>query len=193
MIYLNLLEEAIKWNNPVPQGFKVYLDEEQIIKIADDLADKVNRDCYDDKSVVLSVLNGATLFTADLTTRLKFDIALDFVKVASRGINIEGDGTDAEIKYHHDLDIFEKDIIITDEMYDTGKSLKELIDYLLPFKPKSITIVVAFRKIGADEYGVLSQYKHYIGIDIPLGWYIGYGLDGEDGKYRNRRCLYKKI
>lgn len=179
-------------NYPIPTGFEVYLNEKQISSIADYLAKRIDNDYSGTEPVIICALNGAALFVVDLITRLRIELILDFAKVESRGINVEGEGSDAKIKYQHDIEVTGKDVIIIDEMYDTGKSLKALTDYLKPFNPKSIRIVVAFKKIGADKFNILTE-NDYVGINVPPGWYIGYGLDRLGGMTRHRRCLFCKI
>ena len=129
--------------------------------------------------VAICVLRGAIYFTADLTRKMKTPIELDFIKASSY------DGTESTGKINMTLDIIGdikgRDVLIIEDIIDTGYTLKFLREHLLSKKPKSLRIAVLADKIERREVDVPIDF---VGFKIPNKFIVGYGFD-YNNSYRN--------
>ena len=135
---------------------------------------------YKGQSIVaICVLRGAIYFTADLTRKMKTPIELDFIKASSY------DGTESTGKINMTLDIIGdikgRDVLIIEDIIDTGYTLKFLREHLLSKKPKSLRIAVLADKIERREVDVPIDF---VGFKIPNKFIVGYGFD-YNNSYRN--------
>lgn len=128
--------------------------------------------------VMIGVLNGAFMFFSDLVRNLKVDCEVDFIQAKS----YLGQ-TQHEIKILKDIniDISKKDIYIVDDIFDSGNTMKHLINHLQKHKPASITPVTLFKRSFSNLEGLL--YGFELNTEFFL---VGYGLDGEGGFKRNQ-------
>ncbi len=164
---------------------KILFDEKEIGLICDRLAAEITRDYADSerKLVVLSILKGSLPFTADLIKRIPLPLELDFMKVSSYGSRTTSSGTlNKELDLNRD-DIEKIDILIVEDIIDSGNTLSRLKADLLDRKAHSVKICTLLDKPSRREK-TLTLTPDYSGAVIPDEFVVGYGLDyGE--KYRN--------
>ena len=159
---------------------KVLLDEETISKRLDEMAIQLDNDYKGEEIVAIFILRGAIYFATDLTKKMKTPMIIDFIKCESYS------GTESTGKINLILDNREKlegkNVVIFEDIIDTGYTLKYLKDYILFQNPKSLKITVLLDK---KERRKVDLDADYVGFDIPNRFVVGYGLDGEGNLYRN--------
>ncbi len=162
---------------------KVMITEEQIQDRINELAEQINKDYEGETVTLVSVLTGGIMFSTDLAKRLTVDVVYDFIDISSYG---EGEDREksGDIKLNRDLlfDIEGRNVILVEDIIDTGKSIKYLREYLSLRKPKSIKICSLLNKQEKREIENLEV--EYIGFEIENKFVVGYGLD-YDQKLRN--------
>ena len=159
---------------------KVIATEEQLAAKIAELAARVDAD-YKDKNVLLvGVLKGAIMAMADLTRAMKTHIEMDWMAVSSYGSGTKSSGV-VRILKDLDRDITNRDVLIVEDIVDTGLTLHWLKSNLESRGAKSVEILTMLRKPEAAKVEVNVKY---VGFDIPTDFVIGYGLD-YDEKYRN--------
>lgn len=159
---------------------KVLIDEEKLQARIKEMADQIKKDYQGKQITFICILKGSVFFTVDLAKKLDADVRLEFIRVSSYGSDTCSSG---EIKMKLDLkdSIQGKDVIVIEDIIDTGRTLKYLVEYLELKKPNSIKLCTLLNK---EERRVCDVKVDYIGFDIPDEFVIGYGLD-YDEKYRN--------
>lgn len=162
------------------KDLKVLIKEESIQKRISELAKKISVDYKDKELVLICVLKGAVYFAIDLSKKIENDLILDFVKVSSYK---EAEETSGNIEFNLDIstDIKGKDVIIVEDIIDSGITLNYLHDYLIAKEPNSLKICVLLDKKERRKKDIKVDY---IGFEIEDKFVIGYGLDYKD-KYRN--------
>lgn len=158
---------------------KVLVSHEEIEQMLDRLSKELNRDYKGETLVVVGILTGAFIFTADLIRRLDMPVIVDFMQVSS----YVGEFSTGELKIKKDLsyDIKGKNVLIVEDIIDTGRTLALLKEQLLGRGPKSLKICTAFDKPSRRVNDLKPDYN---GIVVPDEFIVGYGLD-LDGKYRD--------
>lgn len=159
---------------------EILLDEEQISRVVKNLGETISKE-YEGKNLLLvSVLKGSVVFMADLMRAISIPCKIDFMVVSSYGSNTVSSGT---VKIIKDLDINLSgyDLLIVEDILDTGKTLKSLLEILKTRNPNSVKICTFLDK--PDRRAVDLQ-ADYTGAKIPDEFVVGYGLD-YDEKYRN--------
>ena len=158
---------------------KVLVSHEEIEQMLDRLSKELNRDYKGETLVVVGILTGAFIFTADLIRRLDMPVIVDFMQVSS----YVGEFSTGELKIKKDLsyDIKDKNVLIVEDIIDTGRTLALLKEQLLERGPKSLKICTAFDKPSRRVNDLKPDYN---GIVVPDEFIVGYGLD-LDGKYRD--------
>lgn len=164
------------WRSELAQ---VLLTEEQIGRRVRELAGDITRDFAGRDTVVVAVLNGTVLFLADLLRHLAFPLRLDFVGVSSYG----NQTTSGEPVFTTStrLDVRNRDILLVDDILDTGKTLDRVITHLRRFKPRRLRTCVLLDKKARRQVKVRADYT---GFPIPDQFVVGYGLDFAE-RYRN--------
>jgi len=167
-------------------GIKILIDESEIEKRIDEIARQIN-DEYKGKEVILAcILKGSVYVTCELSKRLNIPVILDFMLVSSYG-----DGTVSSknvlIKKDLDEDIKGKNVIIIEDIIDSGRTLFKLSDLLRKRNPASLKIFTLLDKPQRREkdYDVKVDY---VGFEIPDLFVVGYGLDYAQ-QYRNLRYI----
>lgn len=159
---------------------KVLISEEQIQKRIGELAQQINKD-YEGKSIVMiGILRGAVLFFTDLAKKLTIPLKMDFMAVSSYS---GGTRTSGVVRMVHDLaeNIEGKDVLIVEDIVDSGLTLSYLVKNLTLRKPNSIKICCLLDKPYQRTRDVKTDY---VGFEIADEFVIGYGLDYEE-YYRN--------
>jgi len=167
--------------------FEIYLSEAAIQERVKSIAEKINKD-YEGKSpLFIPILNGSFMFASDLFKFLTINTELSFIKLASyKGMKSTGN---VITSIGLDADLFEKDIIILEDIVDTGKTLYNFLPKLKDHHPSSLRIAALLHKPEATQYPLTIDYT---GFSIPDKFVIGYGLD-YDGLGRNLREIYQVV
>jgi hypoxanthine phosphoribosyltransferase len=173
-------------------NFKILLTQEQIQKRVKELAEKITLDYSSvDNSirrpVFICTLKGAIYFFADITRNIKRPIMLDFAKLSS----YKNGTVSGEMEMQSDIttDIEGRDVIIVEDIIDSGKTLKYFVEHLKKRNPASIKICAFLDKKERREVDIEADY---VGFDIPCGFVVGYGLDYAE-KYRELPYLAEVI
>ena len=158
---------------------KVLIDEEKLQARIKEMAEQIKKEYEGKVLTFICILKGSIFFTADLAKRIDGDVRIDFVRVSS----YDGENSTGEIKMKLDLkdSIQGKDVIIIEDIIDTGRTLKYLKEYLKLKKPNSLKVCTLLDK---KERRVCEMEADYVGFAIPDKFVIGYGMD-YDEKYRN--------
>src|SRR4030065_2348689 len=161
------------------------LTEEQIQNRIKELAAQISLEYKSSVPVFIGVLNGSFLFMSDLIRYLSIDCEVDFFKLSSYGDAKISSGNVRLLK-ELNCEVNERDIIIVEDIVDTGLSLKYIEELFSEKSPNSMKVVSLLVKPGSLKYDVKIDY---IGFRIPDKFVIGYGLDFAQ-KYRNLRGIY---
>jgi hypoxanthine phosphoribosyltransferase len=165
--------------------FEPYLSEELIQEKISELAQQLNKEYAGKRPIFLSILNGSFLFTADLFKQITIEAEVCFIKLASyKGTTSSGNVITA---IGLDANVNGRDIIIVEDIIDTGKTLHHFLPQLESSRPASIKIAVLLNKTEALAYPVKVDYACF---DIPNKFVVGYGLD-YDGLGRNTKAIYQ--
>jgi hypoxanthine phosphoribosyltransferase len=165
--------------------FKPYISEEAIREKVSELAASLNVDYKDKNPIFIAILNGAFIFAADLFKSLRFDAEISFIKLASyKGMKSTGQVITA---IGLDIEIFDRHVVILEDIVDTGKTLNEFLPQLWHQQPASLKIVALLHKPEATIYPLKVDYA---GFEIPDKFVVGYGLD-YNGLGRNTAAIYQ--
>jgi hypoxanthine phosphoribosyltransferase len=165
--------------------FEPFISEEQILTRAKEIGLEITNDYKDKVPVFIGVLNGACLFHSDLIRNVDLECEVDFFKLSSYGDDKISSGN---VKLVKDLgcDVSGRDIIIVEDIVDSGLSIKFIGEMMLKHSPASMKFVSLLVKPNSLRYNVKIDY---IGFNIPDKFVIGYGLDYAQ-KFRNLRSIY---
>ena len=158
----------------------VLVSREEISAVVKRLGKEISEDYVDKCPVMVSILKGAFIFMADLVREITIPCSIDFMSVSSYGSGTE---TSGRVRIIKDLDtnIEGKDVIIVEDILDSGVTLSYLINMLAARKPNSIKICTLFDKPERHKVEIDVAYK---GMDVPNEFIVGYGLDYAE-RYRN--------
>lgn len=173
---------------------KILFTREEIAEKVKSLANEI-KSAYEGKNpLILCILKGSLIFTADLVRELDFPCTIDFMQASSYGNGAETTGQ-LKIKKDMDADIRGRDVIIVEDILDTGVTLSNLVPELQRRGAESVALCVFLNKPGRRRVKIKADY---IGYDIENEFVVGYGLD-YDEKYRNlpyigvlKREIYEK-
>jgi len=167
--------------------FDPFLTSEEIQARVSYIADQLNTDYADKKPLFIAILNGSFIFASDLFKKLHIDAEICFIKLVSyRGSKSTGQVVTA---IGLDNEIFGRDVVIIEDIVDTGKTLTEFLPQLHHQQPASLRIVALLHKADATAFPVPIDY---LGFTIPDKFVIGYGLD-YNGLGRNIPAIYKLV
>lgn len=157
----------------------VLFTEEEVTKRVKELAMKISEDFKGEEVHFICILKGSIFFTAELAKRVENDVTLDFMSVSSYGDGTESSG---RIKIVKDLDegIEGKNVVVVEDIIDSGRTLSFLLEMLNARKPKSLKLCTLLNK---PSRRVVDIPVDYIGYDIPDEFVVGYGMDYAQ-KYR---------
>lgn len=165
--------------------FAPFISEKEIDEIVSNLAIKINRDYKGKKPLLLGVLNGSFMFISDLMKKLEIECELSFIKLSSYS-GTQSQGTvDEVIGLTSSLE--NKDVIVLEDIIDTGNTVGKLFEILKKENTKSLAIGTLLLKpdVFTDRFPV-----NYIGKEIPDAFVVGYGLD-YDQLGRNLKEIYQ--
>ena len=169
------------------KDFEIYLPEEAIQQRVKELAKQINEDYQGKKPLFIAILNGSFMFASDLFKQLNIEAELCFIKLASyKGLKSSGKVV-TSIGLEEDL--YGKDVVIVEDIVDTGKTLHDFLPKLMHQQPRSLRIAALLHKSEATAFPL---HIDYIGFDIPNKFVVGYGLD-YDGLGRNFKEIYQVI
>lgn len=159
---------------------KVLIDEETLQAKIGEVAERIMKD-YEGKDITfICILKGSALFTVDLAKKIKNNVRFEFIRVSSYG-----DGTVSSGKVTMKLDLQDsiegEDVIIIEDIIDTGRTLSYLRDYLKEKNPASLRICTLLDKKERREFDIEPDYTAF---NIPDKFVVGYGLDDREN-YRN--------
>lgn len=158
---------------------KILLNEQQIGLGIDRLAAQLKQHYQDNPITVVAIMTGSLVMLADLIRRLEMPVCISLIQASSyRGGTKSGD---LVIQDRMMLDITDRDVLLIDDIFDTGKTLVQVTQRLTAMKPKSIRTAVFLNKLGQS---VVTAIPDYVVFEIPNEFVVGYGLDYQD-LYRN--------
>lgn len=158
----------------------ILYSEEQLRQRVKELGAQITADYAGKEPVLASVLRGSYIFMADLTRAIDLPVTVDFMAVSSYGAGTKSSGQ-VEIKKDLSDSIEGRDLIIVDDILDSGNTLFYLMEILKARKPASIRICTLMDKPDRRTQPIVADY---VGFTIPDAFVVGYGLD-YDEKYRN--------
>ena len=164
------------------EKIKVLINEQRINKRIEEIANQIAKEYKNEDIVLVCILKGATYFTIELAKKIKNNnVILDFMKVSSYGMNARE--TTGKIDFSLDIseEIEGKNVIIVEDIIDSGITLNYLYNYLKAKKPKTLKICVLLDK---KERRVKDINVDYVGFEIEDKFVLGCGMD-YDEKYRN--------
>lgn len=166
-------------------AYTVLLTEEEIHDRLQSMGEEITRVYQDSVPILIGVLNGGFIFLADLIRYINLDCEIDFLRISSYGDEKESSG---HIKVLKPLsaDIKSRDVIVVEDIVDSGLSVQFLIKMLSAFEPSSLKVATLLRK---KERMRINVPIDFIGFDIEDKYVIGYGLDDRQIK-RNLRAIY---
>lgn len=172
---------------------EVLFTEEQIAKMVERVGAEISRDYKNKNLLLVSVLKGSVVFMADLMRAITIPARIDFMATSSYGSGVKTSGV-VKILKDLDLELSGYDILMVEDILDSGKTLSYLTELLQSRGPKSIRVCTLFDKPERREVEVEATY---VGSQIPDAFIVGYGLDFDE-KYRNlpfvgvlKPCVYE--
>jgi len=170
-----------KWQARINESIgPVLLDSQTILNRVRELGTRITQDYRGKTPHLVAILKGASIFHADLVRSIELELSYDFIAVGSYGKLTKSSG---EVRILKDLDesLEGKDVVLVEDIVDTGLTLHYLVQNLKARDPKSLKIVALLNKPARREIDVTVDY---VGFDIPDEFVVGYGLDC-DQSYRN--------
>ena len=177
-----------------PDVDSILISEEQIKKRIQELAVKLDKEYEGKRPLMVSILKGSVMFYADLLRAMSIPVEMDFMAISSYGAGAKSSG---EVKLIKDLDrkIEGRDVVIVEDIIDSGYTLSYLKRMLYSRKPPSVKICALLDKYARRVVPIEADFK---GFDIEDEFVIGYGLDYAE-RYRNlpyigilKRSVYEK-
>lgn len=163
------------------ENINVLIDEEILNNRIKEMAQEIEKEYKNEEIVLVCILKGAVYFTVELSKHIKeASVVLDFMKVSSYGDGTQTSGN-VELKVDLSTNIENKNVIIIEDIIDTGYTLNYLYDYLKSKNPRTLKICVLLDKKERREKDIKVDYT---GFEIENKFVVGYGLDYAD-KYRN--------
>jgi hypoxanthine phosphoribosyltransferase len=161
------------------------LTAEEITSMVKKLADQISRDYVGKELILVCILKGAFMFLSDLVRQLEIPVKIDFVRLASYGSGMKTSGT-IEITKDLELPIQGRDVLIVEDIIDSGHTLKFLKDRITLSNPQSVKICALLDKKSRRE---VAMEADYLGFDVEDVFIVGYGIDFNEN-YRNLPEIY---
>jgi len=158
------------------EKLNVLIDEESLQKRVQEIANQIMEDYKGKDLIFICILKGAMFFTIDLARKINNNIQIELMKVSSYGASTESSG-EVELELDVKNNIEGKDVIVIDDIVDTGHTLSYLLKYLKERKPNTVKLCVLLDKKERREIEITADY---VGFVIPNKFVIGYGLDFDE-------------
>lgn len=158
----------------------VMLSQEEIENKITELAKQIEKDYEGQDLLLVGILKGASVFVADLMRKINLNVNIDFMSVSSYGSGTVSSGT-VKILKDLDVDIKDKNVLIVEDIIDSGITLRNLYDTLMTREPRSLKLCTLLNK---PERKKVDVNVDYVGFVIEDKFIVGYGID-YDEKYRN--------
>lgn len=162
------------------QNHEILINEAELEKKVAEIAEEINRKYEGETLLVVGVLKGSFMFMSDLLKKINVDTEVYFLKASSYGSGTESSGT-VKITKDIDTDIKGKNVLLVEDIIDSGYTMKEVLKLLWGREPKSLELCSCLSK---PDRRVCDVKIDYLGFEIPDKFVIGYGLDYAE-KYRN--------
>jgi len=165
-----------RWRSEIE---RIVITDEMLARRIRAMAVEIQRDYREKEMVVVSLLNGTVMFLADLIRHLSLPMRLDFIGVSSYGKGTES----GELVFTKELrlDVRGRNVLLVDDILDTGKTVSRVLEKLHALKPRRIKVCVLLDK---PSRRIEKVKAHYTGFEIPDCFVVGYGLDFAE-RYRN--------
>lgn len=164
---------------------KILISRDEIAQAVERLACEIKRDYQGKQPLLIGVLNGSFIFMADLIRQLDLPLELDFVKLSSYGSARESSGK-VRVVQKLQTRIKDRDVLLIEDVVDTGITTSFLLDYLKKKKPASLKLCALTDKPSRHKVPVSIDY---LGFTIPDKFIVGYGMDCDE-KFRNLPDIY---
>lgn len=166
-------------------SFETYINKKVIKQKVKEMGKELEKEFKDKKPIFLAILNGSFVFAADLVRACNFEHEISFIKLTS----YEGTTSSGKVVTQIGLqeDLADRDVIIVEDIVDTGTTIFHFLPTLKKSNPKSITIVSLLQKPAALKFPLEIDY---VGFEIPNKFVVGYGLD-YNGLGRNLKDIYQ--
>lgn len=165
--------------------FHQFINKAKVQQKVRDLAGQINSDYADKTPLFLPILNGSFIFASDLVKQIEVPCKISFVKISSYA----GTASTGQLKTLIGLEesLFNQDIIIVEDIVDTGLTLQKIVDELKSLGTRSVEVIALLRKQPAREKGISVKY---VGFEIDNEFVLGYGMD-YDGLGRNYKDIFR--
>ena len=159
---------------------RILITEEEIKSRVIELGRQISEDFKGEDIVVIGLLKGCFIFIADLIRAISSNVSVDFMIVSSYGSGVVSSG-EIKVRKDYSIDIEGKNVLVIDDILDTGRTLAFVKDYLMVKSPKAIKLCTLLDK---PERRTSKVEVDYTGFSVPDEFVVGYGLDYNE-KYRN--------
>ncbi|MBN2462527.1 MAG: hypoxanthine phosphoribosyltransferase [Dehalococcoidia bacterium] len=169
---------------PVSRLPKILISQDEIKQAVAKLAAEIRRDYQGKQPLIIGILKGSFVFMADLVRELDLPVEVDFVRLSSYGAGTE---TSGRVKVLHGLktSIKGRDVLVVEDIVDTGLTVSFLMDYLQKKKPSSLRLCTLTDKPSRHQVPVTIDY---LGFTVPNKFIVGYGIDWNE-KFRHLRDI----
>jgi hypoxanthine phosphoribosyltransferase len=164
---------------------KILISRDEIAKAVDRLAREIKRDYQDKQPLLIGILKGSFVFMADLIRQLDLPLELDFIRLASYGAARESSGK-VRVIQGVKTPIKGRDVLVVEDIVDTGITISFLLDYLKKKRPASLKLCALTDKPSRRKIPVPIDYR---GFTVPNKFIVGYGLDCDE-RFRNLPHIY---
>jgi len=161
------------------------ISQEEILSMVKGLADQISKDYSEKELVVICILKGSFMFLSDLVRQLRIPVQIDFVRLASYGAGMETSGS-VKVTKDIEIPIEGKDVLIIEDIIDTGRTLRYLKDRLALLNPRSVKVCALLDKKSRREVEIEAEY---LGREVDDVFVVGYGIDFNE-TYRNLPEIY---
>lgn len=152
---------------------KILISTQEIEDIVSRLAGEISNDFKDEEVIVVSILKGSLIFTSDLIRKMTCPVILDMMQASSYGSGTKSSGN-VHIKQDVSSDVYEKNVLIVEDIIDSGNTLAKIKDFFISRKAKTVKICAMLDK---PSRRVVDIKVDYVGKQVPDEFIIGYGLD----------------
>ncbi len=162
------------------ETIRVLIEEEKLNERIAEIGATISKDYEGEQVCLICILKGATFFACELSKRITVPVDLEFMAVSSYGDSTESSGV-IEVKWDLEESIENKNVIVVEDIIDTGRTLKYLLEELHGRGPKSVKLCAMLDK---PQRRVVDVKPDYVGFEVPDEFVVGYGLDYSQ-RYRN--------